>query len=185
MAAHMQRVMEKLLHRFGRFPYQDDVAIATKTNEDHTKAVLEILKCLTYEAGLRLRLSKCKFYQQSARVLGSLLTREGIKMDPAKVKSISSWTKPKDGKDIQCFLGAAGFHRDFSPDYARISAPLEECRSLTTIDWTPRREKAFEDVKKIFINDLSLRYIDWNKKIYLTTDASLTGIGAGMDRSEG
>ena len=70
------------------------------------------------------------------------------------------------------------------PIVDRISAPLEECRSLTTIDWTPRRKKAFEEVKRIFINDLSLRYIDWNKKIYLTTDASLTGIGAWIGQKD-
>ena len=178
MTAHMQRIMERLLHRFGRFPYQDDVAIATKSGGNHTADVLEILKCLTYEAGLRLRISKCKFYQTSARVLGSILTQDGIKMDPAKVKAIVNWPKPVDGKGVQRFLGAAGFHRDFTPEYARISAPLEECRNLSVITWTPQRDTAFEAVKKIFMDDLTLRHIDWDKKVYLTTDASLTGIGA-------
>ncbi len=44
--------------------------------------------------------------------------------------------------------------------------------------WNEKREKAFEEVKKLFASDILLRHIDWNKRIYLTTDASQVDSGA-------
>ncbi len=118
MTGHMQRIMEKLLGKHGRLPFQDDVAIATSEGGSHTSDVLEVLKALTFEAGLRLRLKKCKFYATEAKVLGSLMTRDGIKMDPLKIKTIRDWPRPIDGKAMQRFMGAANFHRDFSHKFA-------------------------------------------------------------------
>jgi hypothetical protein len=46
------------------------------------------------------------------------------------------------------------------------------------IEWTEERIKSFEDIKEIFAKDLTLKTVDWRKTIYLTTDASLNGIGA-------
>ena len=66
--------------KHGRFPFQDDTAVSTPKGGDHVADVLKILEIITYEAGLRLRLRKCKFFQTEARVLGSLVMRTGIRM---------------------------------------------------------------------------------------------------------
>ena len=185
MTGHMQRIMEKLLGRFGRFPFQDDVAIPTKLGGDHTQDVLEILKCLTYEAGLRFRLKKCKFFVTEAKVLGSLVMRNGLRMDPLKIKAILEWPKPVDGKAMQRFMGAANFHREFSHKFAELAAPLKEVRNIIgPIHWMERRIQAFEEVKKLFADNLMLRSIDWSKTVYLTTDASLTGVGAWIGQKD-
>jgi hypothetical protein len=84
----MQRLMERLLGQFGRKPFLDDLAVASKSSQEHVDDMLEVLKALTYTAGLRLRLKKCKFFVREARVLGSLVTQQGIRMDPLKVKAI-------------------------------------------------------------------------------------------------
>src|SRR5271168_3855619 len=100
-------------------------------------------------------------------------------MDPQKIKAITEWPLPIDGKAMQCFLGAANFHREFSANYARIAAPLEETRNIKgPIDWTPERMEAFQKIKELFASNLALQTIDWSKPIYLTTDAILTGLGA-------
>ena len=128
---------------------------------------------------LRLRLKKCKFYATEAKVLGSLMTRDGIKMDPLKIKTIRDWPRPIDGKAMQRFMGAANFHRDFSHKFADLAAPLEAVRNVSgSIDWTVERIEAFENLKKLFEDNLTLQTIDWSKVIYLTTDASLSGVGA-------
>jgi len=179
MSAHMQRLMEQLLNPKGKKPFQDDVAIASNSIEEHIRDVKEVLDLITYTAGLRIRMEKCQFFKKEARVLGSIIGRDGIKMDPAKVKAICQWPRPIDGKGMQRFLGAANFHRDFSHHYARMTAPLEEVRNVVgPIEWTEERINAFDNVKKFFASDIMLRSIDWNKSLYLTTDASLYGIGA-------
>ena len=185
MTGHMQRLMEKLLGPFGKKPFLDDTPIASKNTVEHIRDVKEILEALTYKAGLRLRLSKCKFFRKEARVLGSLVTIEGLRMDPAKVKAVVEWPRPVDGKAIQRFMGAVNFHRDFSAEFAKIAAPLESCRNtLGKVEWTPERIKAFEDLKVLFAQNLLLRAVDWNKTFYLTTDASTIGVGAWLGQKD-
>src|SRR4051794_37814444 len=149
MTGHMQRLMEKLLNIHGVLPYLDDIAIASETAEEHIAKVLKVLEAITYEANLRLNIEKCKFFATEARVLGSLVTSEGIRMDPDKVKSILAWEKPMTAKGMQRFLGAANFHRDFSHNFATMAAPLESMRNAKGIlEWTSEQEKAFKNIKE-------------------------------------
>ena len=87
--------------------------MASATVEEHIKNVKEVLEILTYKLELRLHLKKCKFFKTESRILGHLVTRKGIQMDPAKVKAIIKWPRPVDGKAMQCFMGASNFHWDF------------------------------------------------------------------------
>jgi len=48
---------------------------------------------------------KCEFLKPSVEYLGLLSTKEGIHMDPERVKTISEWPRPKTYRDIQVFLG--------------------------------------------------------------------------------
>lgn len=178
MTGHMQAIMEKLLLPLGVAPFQDDNAIGSKSYKEHVQDVLKVLEALTYKAQLRLNLKKCKFFVKEARVLGCIISREGIRMDPIKVKALFEWPMPVDGKAMQRFLGAANFHRGFSHKYAEISAPLEELRNVDKIVWTEERIQAFNDLRNLFASNILLRPVDWNKIMYLTTDASLIGLGA-------
>ena len=45
-------------------------------------------------------------------------------MDPVKLAGISKWPEPKTIKQVQSFLGFAGFYRKFIGNYAEIMAPL-------------------------------------------------------------
>lgn len=181
MTGHMQRMMEKLLGRYGRKPFQDDVAIASNDAEQHKKDVLEVLKALTYEAGLRLNLKKCKFFVREAKILGSIVSGKGIRMDPLKIKAIMNWPQPTDAKGIQKFMGAANFNRDYSHLYAVIGAPLDELRNVKgKLKWTEESEKAFKEIKQLFAKDIELQTVAWNELFYLTTDACLEGIGAWL-----
>ena len=49
---------------------------------------------------------------------------------------------------------------------------------MDIVEWTEERIYAFEKLKALFSQQLVLRHIDWDKDIYLTTDASAHGVGA-------
>lgn len=184
MPGHLQRVMDQLLRDLAVVAYLDDIPLASQTASDHISKVKRVLERITYVANLRLRREKCRFFKTEAKVLGYLLTRNGIRMDPAKIRTITNWPRPVDGKALQRFLGAANYHRDFSHEFARIAAPLEECRQMKEIEWTPERVQAFEELKSLFSKQLTLHHIDWAKRIYLTTDASLVGMGAWLGQMD-
>jgi transposase InsO family protein len=185
MPAHMQHQMEQLLRPTKKTPFIDDLVIASKNTEDHKRDVLEVLQVLTDTGRLRLKMKKCKFFKTEARVLGFLVSRDGVRMDPKKVKAIAEWPRPVDGKAMQRFMGAANFNREFSSKFAELAAPLDAARTAKgLIDWTTEMENAFEALKSLFSSNMLLQRIDWNSTIYLTTDASLTGIGAWIGQKD-
>ena len=94
-------------------------------------------------------------------------------MDPKKVKDILEWPRPVDGKAMQRFLGAANFHRDFSPDFAKVAAPLEECRQEKVIEWTRDIIEAFDQLKKLFGYHIQLQHVCWNDITIIYMDVNL------------
>lgn len=184
MPHHMQKNMEKLIKQYRKSPYIDDTPIATRKGESHTDEVKAVIDKFN-EVNLRINWNKSEFFKKYILVLGHLLFPGSVKMDPAKIKAIVNWERPKNGKAMQRFLGAVNYHRDFSPKFAEILAPLDSLRNVSgPIEWTEDLVKAFENVKDLFHKDMELRSIDWKKKFYLTTDASATGVGAWLGQRD-
>ena len=61
------------------------------------------------EKNLVLNWEKCHFMVTQGIFLGHIVPREGIEVDKAKVELISNLPTPECVKDIQSFLGHAGF----------------------------------------------------------------------------
>jgi hypothetical protein len=60
-----------------------------------------------------LKLSKCKFAQQSISYLGHVINANGVSTDPSKVQAIQDWPVPKTVKEVRGFLGLAGYYRKY------------------------------------------------------------------------
>ncbi|GKE57152.1 putative reverse transcriptase domain-containing protein, partial [Tanacetum coccineum] len=69
--------------------------------------ILELLK----NEELYVKFSKCEFWILKVQFLGHVIDREGIHVDPAKIKSIKDWASPKSQTEIRQFLGLAGYYR--------------------------------------------------------------------------
>jgi hypothetical protein len=64
--------------------YIDDILTFSKNMKDHECHVRLVLKKLQ-EVGLYARLEKCEFHQSEVKLLGFVISRQGIRMDPCKV----------------------------------------------------------------------------------------------------
>ena len=149
--------MEQLLGPMGLKLFQDDVGVALLTVKDHICDNLQLLEKLTYKAGLRIQLKKCKPFVKEATILGSVISSTGIRMDPLKIKAITNWPRPVDAKALQQFLGAANFRHEFSHQFSTLAAPMENVRNVSgNIDWTDERIRSFESIKNLFSSELSL-----------------------------
>jgi hypothetical protein len=178
LTGHVQRVMEELLRGERVLPFQDDITIVSFTEEEHIAKVKRFLELLTYTSELRINMKKSKFFKTSARILGMMVSRDGIRMDPRKIEAITNWERPTTGTEMQQFLGSANYNRDFTHEFAGIAAPLEACRTMKIIEWTEERIQAFEQIKEIFARNLALRHVKWDQPMTLTTDACQLGVGA-------
>lgn len=181
--ATFQRLMDQMLDglKFKKcLVYIDDIVIFGKTFEE----TLENFECVLerIEAyGVKLKPKKCKLFRTEVEYLGRIVSQEGIKADPAKVKAVQEWPRPQTVKDIRSFLGFASYYREFQPNFAGEVAPLQAVvregnnagRCHQKINWSVACERAFQSVKRNLMTPPVLGYPDANGgKFILDTDAS-------------
>ena len=94
-----------------------------KNREEHIKYVKLVLKALKSK-DLKLKPEKCNFFKTEIEFLGYIVTMEGLKMDPKKVKDVVEWLLPTLVKEIQSFLEFANFYRRFIKEYSKVARLL-------------------------------------------------------------
>jgi hypothetical protein len=81
--------------------------------------------------------------------LGHIISEGGIPVDPSKVKDVLSWKTPQNVSDIRNFLRLAGYYRRFIEGFSKISNSMTELLAKgNTVEWMPRRETSFQELKK-------------------------------------
>ena len=129
--------------------YLDDILIYSEIEGEHEIHVKRILIKLR-EAGLQVDITKCKFHVTEVAYLGLIVTTEGIKMDPAKIETVTHWPIPINMKDVQSFLGFANFYRRFVYGFSKIAGPLTNLtKKEVSFQWTDKCQQAFETLKKL------------------------------------
>ena len=158
--------------------YMDDILIFAESLEElraKTEAVLQKLK----ENDLFCKPEKCHFEMQKVSYLGFIITPGHVQMDPVKIDGVDRWQPPKKPRDVQQFLGFANFYRRFIDHYAEITRPLDKLRSKNEKwNWTDECQRAFDLLKKKFLEKPVLMIPDKNKPFILETDASEVASGA-------
>ncbi|XP_076048730.1 uncharacterized protein LOC143029735 [Oratosquilla oratoria] len=190
-----QRVMNQVLTGLlgvSAMVYMDDIIVLGTSWDDHLKNLEDVLQRLQ-EASLSLRLEKCHFFQKEVAYLGHVISQEGIKPQPEKVRAIKTFPQPARQKELLSFLGLAGYYRKFIPNFAEISLPLVD---MTKGDvarkhkdrefgpWTPAQVHAFESLKSHLSSTVVLPYPNFAKPFLLTTDASASAIGGVLQQED-
>ena len=65
----------------------DDILVYSKTEEDHVRHLRIVLQRFREEK-LYAKFSKCEFWLTSVTVLGHVVSKEGIRVDPAKIEAV-------------------------------------------------------------------------------------------------
>eukprot|EP00253_Pinus_taeda_P022388 PITA_22388 len=105
----MNSVFHKYLDKF-MLIFIDDILIYSQNIQEHEENLRLVLQTLR-EHQLYAKYSKCDFYKEQIQYLGHIITREGIAVDPEKIRTIMEWPIPKDVADIRSFMGLAGYYR--------------------------------------------------------------------------
>lgn len=97
--------------------YMDDVF--SRTFEEHLMHLQQVFTRFR-DAGLKLSKGKSKFAMQEVPFLSRIVTEEGIRQDPEKVRAIREFGKPKTKAEIMRFRGMTNYHSKNILNYAKI-----------------------------------------------------------------
>ena len=138
--------------------YMDDLITPGKT-VDQCLSRLENVFLRLREAKLKLKPSKCIFFQKSVKFLGHVVSEDGVHTDPEKVKAVKEWPIPTSVKEVKSFIGLASYHRRFVKGFADIARPLHKLDDAgTKFSWTEECQKSFDQLKLALTTSPILAY---------------------------
>ena len=138
----MNRVCRPFLDKFV-IVFIDDILIYSKNKEEHSQHLRQVLETLRTER-LYAKFSKCEFWIRKVDFLGHVVSKEGIHVDPSKIKAIENWSAPTTPTEIRQFLGLAGYYRRFIQNFSSIGKPLTALTQKgVTYNWGEKQDAAF------------------------------------------
>ena len=73
-----------------------------------------------HEIGVSPNPKKSHFALEEGKLLGHIISKDGIRIDPSRVEAIEKIDIPRSRKEVQSFIGKVNFLRRFIPNCAKI-----------------------------------------------------------------
>ena len=102
--------------------FVDDMWIFTETWKKNLKSIQATLDMLR-AAKLTSKLSKCKIGYSKIECFSHNIQDQTLRPKDDKIQAIKEAQRPITKKQVQGFLGLAGFYRKFIPNYSEMAAP--------------------------------------------------------------
>ena len=182
----INQILRPFLDKFV-IAFIDDILIYSKTLQEHKQHVKQVLQVLR-ENQLYAKLKKCELFKSCVTFLGHVIDQHGVHVMPEKIQAIKDWPVPTCVKDVQAFLGLAGYYRRFIEGFSKIAAPISDLtKNSNEFKWTDREHQAFDQLKYSLCHDPVLILPDPDKPYVVRTDASGYAVGAVLlqDHGEG
>eukprot|EP00253_Pinus_taeda_P006472 PITA_06472 len=110
----------------------------------HLKIVFQ--RCIKY--GISLNSKKSLFAMDEGKLLGHIISKDGIRIDPARVEAIQQIEQLQNKKEIQSFNGKLNFLRHFIPNLAEHLGEITSMlKKESQVKWTEEAVKSFNLVK--------------------------------------
>ena len=126
--ATFQRLMESCLvelHLNWCIIYLDDNIVFSQTPEEHVHRLRAVFSKLR-AAGLKLKPSKCDFFEKEIKYLGHVVSKERVSTDPDKIKAVTEWPQPTTVTEVRSFLGFVNYYRRFMPNFSKVAKSLNK-----------------------------------------------------------
>ncbi|KAJ3690328.1 hypothetical protein LUZ61_019492 [Rhynchospora tenuis] len=162
----------------------DDILVYSRSPEEHVTHLRMILDRLR-EHKLYAKFSKCDFWLNQISFLGHVISKEGLSVDPDKIRAIQEWPVLKNITEIRSFLGLTEYYRRFVHSYAKIAKPLTQLlQKDIPFKWEEAQENSFQELKNRLISAPILVMPIMGKDYVVYTDASRLGWGCVLTQDE-
>lgn len=101
----------------------DDILVHGRDEQEHNsrlQVVLERAKSIN----LKLNKAKCILPKSEVNYVGYLLTGEGLKPTPERVRAIREMREPENHAELETILGMLAYVAKFIPNLSELNAPL-------------------------------------------------------------
>jgi hypothetical protein len=158
--------------------YLDDITVFSKTDKEHRYHLKKVfLKCHRY--GLSLNTKKSLFSMQEGKLLGHIVSAEGVRIDPDRVEAIQALSLPRSKKEVQAFLGRINVLRRFVSNFAELVKNITTMlRKGHEIKWTSEPRESFFQIKKVLTEAPVLVSPDYSKDFLIFSFASCDTVAA-------
>jgi hypothetical protein len=158
--------------------YADDIAVFADSEEEFIAAHIGLVRALAAK-GIKLNKKKCHLALRRGRYLGVVVSKDGISVDPDKIIAIAACPDPINVKELQLFLGLAGYNKQFIPNFSTTAAPLFKLlRKDTQFVWGKEQKAAKEQLQAALVSAPVLAPYDPDKRIFVACDASAVAMGS-------
>ena len=136
--------------------YLDDITVLSKSDEEHVTHMLRTLKkCRKF--GISLNPKKSLFAMKEGKLLGNIISEEGIRIDPKRVEATRKIELPGNKAEVRSFLGKVNFLRIFIAPFAEtIKYITNMLGNDQEIWWMHEARKSFEVLNKSIAKELIL-----------------------------
>lgn len=189
--------------------YIDDVILYTRTLDEHVKALRDILQA-AIAVGLKFSSKKSFIGYPSLRLLGKMISDEGLSVITDRTRAIKEMPKPKTVQELYALIGLFGYYRQHIINFARYMAPLTKLtkglvyrQDPSSGEWAMYREGSTEklDARKTLVGwgaeqdwglgglqtritePPTLAYFDPTKPIILYVDSCYKGMSVIMHQA--
>ncbi|XP_071920618.1 uncharacterized protein [Coffea arabica] len=153
--ATYQRTMTTLFHDMIHKEmevYVDDIIIKSERAEDHLVDLERLFERLR-KYDLKLNPAKCAFGAPAGKLLGFIVSKKGIEIDPAKIKAIREMPVPRTQKDVKSFLRKINFIGRFMAQLTHTCEPLFKLlKKNAPLHWSEECQQAFDKIKDYLLH---------------------------------
>jgi hypothetical protein len=162
--------------------YVDDACCFSPSFAQHLLDLRELLG--RYRAArIQLKKSKCQFGFDHVEFVGFVVSGDGYSPTSRLTDAIVNFPVPLNAVQLQRFLGLVNFYRCFIPRLAEIAQPLYDLtKSGVSFGWENLHQQAFTAMKQGLVSASKLVYPQWDRDLFVETDASKTAIGGVMSQ---
>eukprot|EP00253_Pinus_taeda_P026154 PITA_26154 len=135
------------------------------------------MTCRKY--GISLNPKKSLFGLEEGKLLGHIISKDGIRIDPESIQAILQIPNPRNIKELQAFLGKINFLRRFIPNLAELIRLLRNMlKKDAKVKWSLETKQAFESIKATLTQMPVLTSPQFDKDFIIFSFASAHTIAA-------
>ena len=139
---------------------------------------LQLMLEICRQHQIPLNSKKCIFCAPFGMLLGHIVCKQGLLVEPTMFAHILSFPPPKNVKQLRAKLGHIRYYCKFISGYVMITTLMEKLLNKDVVFvWIQECQVIFEMLKTKMASKPILVFPDWNKEFHVHVDASSIALG--------